>query len=75
MADDKFTPGIAQGMATLEQGAIESAEIAYKALAALSPAKRLPWELLDQGQKETLTLIWFAGFLAGRAVPGGPPVP
>jgi hypothetical protein len=55
MADDKFTPGIAQGMATLEQRAIESAENAYKALSALSPAKRLPWELLDQGQKETLT--------------------
>ena len=65
MADDKFTRRSAQGMATLEQGAIESAENAYK---------RLPWELLDQGQKETLTLIWFAGFLAGRAVPSGPPV-
>ena len=51
MADEKLTPGIAQGMATLEQGAIESAENAYKALAALSPAKRLPWELLDQGTK------------------------
>jgi hypothetical protein len=42
---------------------------AYKALAVQSPVKRPPWELLDQEQKETLTLIWFAGFLAGHAIP------
>ena len=47
---------------------VESAEEAYKALAVQSPVERPPWELLDQEQKEALTLIWFAGFLAGRAV-------
>jgi hypothetical protein len=70
MADDKLAPAIsAQGWQHLEQGATESAEKAYGALVALSPAKRPPWESLDQGQKETLTLIWFAGFLTVRSIP------
>ena len=66
MADEKPTLGIALAMETLKQGATRSAEEAYKALAVQSPVKRPPWELLDQEQ--ALTLIWFAGFLAGRAV-------
>src|SRR4051812_17328183 len=45
MADDKLAPAIsAQGWQHLEQGVTESAEKAYGALVALSPAKRLPWE-------------------------------
>ena len=68
MADEKPTLGIALAMETLKQGASRSAEAAYKALAVQSPVERPPWELLDQEQKEALTLIWFAGFLAGRAV-------
>jgi hypothetical protein len=68
MADEKPTLGIALAMETLKQGASRSAEEAYKALAVQSPVERPPWELLDQEQKEALTLIWFAGFLAGRAV-------
>jgi hypothetical protein len=69
MADEKPKLGIALAMETLKQGATRSAEEAYKALAVQSPVKRAPWEHLDQEQKEALTLIWFAGFLAGRAVP------
>ena len=69
MADKAPTLGIALAMETLKQGATRSAEEAYKALAVQSPVKRPPWDLLDQEQQETLTLIWFAGFLTGRAVP------
>jgi hypothetical protein len=56
-------------MATFGQGVMDLAEMAYRALGATSPTKRPSWETLDQGQKDTLALIWFAGFLTGRAHP------
>ena len=59
-------------MATLGQGALISAGRAYRELDAISTTKRPPWETLDQAQQETLALIWFAGFIAGRAHPNSP---
>jgi hypothetical protein len=63
-------------MATLGQEVIDAAERDYRALGTISsPTKRPDWETLDQVQKETLALIWFAGFLAGRAQSNSPSEP
>jgi hypothetical protein len=62
-------------MATLGQEVIDAAEKDYRGLNAISPTKRPAWETLDQVQKETLALIWFAGFLAGRAQSNSPSAP
>jgi hypothetical protein len=51
------------------QGVIALAEKAYRALGAISSTERPSWETLDQGQKDTLALMWFAGFLTGRTQP------
>ena len=56
-------------MATYGQGAMEGAEKAYKALGGISPVERPAWETLEQIQKDTFALIWFAGFVTGRAQP------
>jgi len=56
-------------MTTLGQGVMDLAEEAYRALGATSPTIRPSWETLDQSQKDTLALIWFAGFLTGRTQP------
>jgi hypothetical protein len=62
-------------MATFGQEVVDAAEGAYKGLSAISLTKRPPWEALDQDQKNTFALMWFAGFLAGRAQSNGPSAP
>jgi hypothetical protein len=62
-------------MATLGQEVMDAAERAYRDLGAIALARRAPWEGLDQGEKDTFALIWFAGFLAGRAQSNGPSAP
>ena len=54
-------------MATFGQEVVDAAERAYRDLGAISLKKRQTWEALDQVQKDTFALMWFAGFLAGRA--------
>jgi hypothetical protein len=61
--------GLVPAMTTYGQGAMEGAEKAYRALGAVSPVARPAWETLDQSAQETFALIWFAGFLTGRAKP------
>jgi len=62
-------------MGTFGQEVVDAAERAYRDLGAISLTKRPTWEALDRIQKDTFALIWFAGFLAGRAQSNGPSTP
>jgi len=62
-------------MATFGQEVMDAAERAYRDLGAISPTKRPTWETLDKLQKDTFALMWFAGFLAGRAQSYSPTAP
>jgi hypothetical protein len=62
-------------MATFGQEVVDAAGRAYRDLGAISLTRRPTWEALDQVQKDTFALMWFAGFLAGREQSNGPKAP